>query len=38
MIVGPVAAFEALAINDYLAEAQIPFICSSAAAEDLTQR
>ncbi|EUB96798.1 hypothetical protein PMI07_001132 [Rhizobium sp. CF080] len=38
MVVGPVAAFEALAINDYLAEAQIPFICSSAAAEDLTQR
>jgi len=38
MVVGPVAAFEALAINDYLAEAKIPFICSSAAAEDLTQR
>ena len=38
IVVGPVAAFEALAINDYLAEAQIPFICSSAAAEDLTQR
>lgn len=38
MIVGPVAAFEALAINDYLEEAQVPFICCSAAAEDLTQR
>ncbi|UXN66636.1 ABC transporter substrate-binding protein (plasmid) [Phyllobacterium sp. A18/5-2] len=38
IIVGPVAAFEALAINDYLAEANVPFLCSSAAAEDLTQR
>lgn len=38
MVVGPVAAFEALAINDYLQEAQVPFICCSAAAEDLTQR
>ncbi|MDS7594177.1 ABC transporter substrate-binding protein [Agrobacterium tumefaciens] len=38
MVVGPVAAFEALAINDYFQEAQIPFICCSAAAEDLTQR
>lgn len=38
VIVGPVAAFEALAINDYLQEHQIPFLCASAAAEDLTQR
>ncbi len=38
LIVGPVAAFEALAINDYLAEAKVPLLCSSAAAEDLTQR
>ncbi|CEJ13450.1 hypothetical protein BN1110_03766 [bacterium YEK0313] len=38
VIVGPVAAFEALAINDYLQEAKIPFLCASAAAEDLTQR
>jgi len=38
IVVGPVAAFEALAINDYLQEAQVPFICCSAAAEDLTQR
>ncbi len=38
LVVGPVAAFEALAINDYLAEAKVPFLCSSAAAEDLTQR
>lgn len=38
VVVGPVAAFEALAINDYLQEAEIPFLCCSAAAEDLTQR
>ncbi len=38
MVVGPVAAFEALAINDYFQEEQVPFICCSAAAEDLTQR
>jgi branched-chain amino acid transport system substrate-binding protein len=38
VVVGPVAAFEALAINDYLQEAELPFLCCSAAAEDLTQR
>ncbi len=38
VIVGPVAAFEALAISDYLQEARIPVLCASAAAEDLTQR
>ncbi|QEL26948.1 ABC transporter substrate-binding protein (plasmid) [Bosea sp. F3-2] len=38
LVVGPVAAFEALAINDYFAEAEIPFLCASAAAEDMTQR
>ncbi|MBS7706627.1 ABC transporter substrate-binding protein [Chelatococcus asaccharovorans] len=38
VVVGPVAAFEALAINDYLQEAGVPFLCASAAAEDLTQR
>ncbi|WHS33903.1 ABC transporter substrate-binding protein [Brucella sp. NM4] len=38
MVIGPVAAFEALAINDYFQEEQVPFICCSAAAEDLTQR
>lgn len=38
VVVGPTAAFEALAINDYLQEAAMPFLCCSAAAEDLTQR
>lgn len=38
VVVGPVAAFEALAISDYLQEAGVPFLCASAAAEDLTQR
>ena len=27
VVVGPVAAFEALAINDYLQEAEVPFLC-----------
>jgi branched-chain amino acid transport system substrate-binding protein len=36
-IIGPLAAFEALAIDDYIRQAQIP-ILSVAAAEDLTQR
>lgn len=38
VIIGPLAAFEALAINDYIRKAQIPIISPSAAAEDLTQR
>src|SRR6202140_5178336 len=36
-IIGPLAAFEALAIADYLTEKQIPTI-GVAAAEDMTQR
>jgi branched-chain amino acid transport system substrate-binding protein len=36
-IVGPLAAFEALAIADYLTEKQIPTL-GVAAAEDMTQR
>jgi branched-chain amino acid transport system substrate-binding protein len=36
-IIGPLAAFEALAIDDYTREKQIPLI-SVAAAEDITQR
>ncbi len=38
VIIGPLAAFEALAIDDYIRGAQIPIISPSAAAEDLTQR
>jgi branched-chain amino acid transport system substrate-binding protein len=38
VIIGPLAAFEALAIDDYIRKAQIPVISPSAAAEDLTQR
>lgn len=38
VIIGPLAAFEALAINDYIQKVQIPIISPSAAAEDLTQR
>ena len=37
-IIGPLAAFEALAINDYVAQVGVPIISDSAAAEDLTQR
>ncbi len=36
-LIGPLAAFEALAIDDYLRQAQIPTL-SVAAAEDMTQR
>jgi branched-chain amino acid transport system substrate-binding protein len=36
-IIGPLAAFEALAISDYLNEKQIPTL-GVAAAEDMTQR
>ena len=36
-ILGPLAAFEAYAINDYIRDAQIPWL-PVAAAEDLTQR
>jgi branched-chain amino acid transport system substrate-binding protein len=38
VIIGPLAAFEALAINDYVRQAKVPVISPSAAAEDLTQR
>lgn len=38
VIIGPLAAFEALAINDYIKQVQVPIISPSAAAEDLTQR
>ena len=37
VIIGPLASVEALAINDYIREKQIPVICE-AAAEDITQR
>ena len=37
VILGPLAAFELLAITDYIAQAQTPLL-SLAAAEDLTQR
>jgi branched-chain amino acid transport system substrate-binding protein len=38
VIIGPLAAFEALAIDDYIRKVQVPIISPSAAAEDLTQR
>jgi branched-chain amino acid transport system substrate-binding protein len=38
LIIGPLAAFEALAVDDYIRKAQVPVISPSAAAEDLTQR
>jgi branched-chain amino acid transport system substrate-binding protein len=38
VLIGPLAAFEALAIDDYIRQAQVPIISPSAAAEDLTQR
>ncbi|MFL6695107.1 MAG: ABC transporter substrate-binding protein [Ramlibacter sp.] len=38
VIIGPLAAFEALAIDDYIRKAEMPIISPSAAAEDLTQR
>jgi branched-chain amino acid transport system substrate-binding protein len=38
VIIGPLAAFEALAIDSYIAQSQTPIISPSAAAEDMTQR
>ena len=38
VIVGPLAAFEALAIDDYIRQAGTPLVADSAGAEDLTQR
>ncbi len=37
VIIGPLAAVEALAIDDYIREKKIPVLCE-AAAEDITQR
>lgn len=37
VIIGPLAAFELLAIGDYMREKEVPWICA-AAAEDVTQR
>ena len=37
VVVGPLAAFELLAITDYIAEAKVPML-SLAAADDMTQR
>ena len=37
-IIGPLAAFEAIAIDDYIRQTRTPTISCSAAAEDLTQR
>ena len=37
-IIGPLAAFEALAIDDYIRQTRTPTVSCSAAAEDLTQR
>src|SRR5690349_24888268 len=38
VIIGPLAAFEALAIDDYIKQTKTPTVSCSAAAEDLTQR
>ena len=38
VIIGPLAAFEAIAVDDYIRKVNIPIISPSAAAEDLTQR
>ena len=38
VIIGPLAAFEALAIDDYIRKSEVPVISPSAAAEDMTQR
>jgi branched-chain amino acid transport system substrate-binding protein len=38
VLVGPLAAFEALAIDDYIRQTRTPTVSCSAAAEDLTQR
>lgn len=38
VIIGPLAAFEALAIDDYIRTSETPIISPSAAAEDMTQR
>ena len=38
VVIGPLAAFEALAIDDYIRQVKTPIVSPSAAAEDLTQR
>lgn len=38
VIIGPLAAFEAIAIDDYIRTSETPTISPSAGAEDLTQR
>ena len=38
VLTGPVAAFEAYAISDYVRQAEMPTIISPAAADDITQR
>lgn len=38
VILGPLAAFEAIAIDDYIRQTQTPIVSCSAAADDLTQR
>lgn len=38
VVIGPLAAFEALAIDDYIRQVKVPIVSPSAAAEDLTQR
>ena len=38
VIIGPLAAFEALAIDEYIRATRTPTVSCSAAAEDLTQR
>jgi branched-chain amino acid transport system substrate-binding protein len=38
VLLGPPAAFEALAISDYVRQVEIPLILTPAAAEDITQR
>ncbi|QRF63445.1 ABC transporter substrate-binding protein (plasmid) [Variovorax paradoxus] len=37
-IIGPLAAFEALALDDYIRKSETPIISPSAAADDMTQR
>jgi branched-chain amino acid transport system substrate-binding protein len=38
VLIGPLAAFEAIAIDDYIRQTRTPTVSCSAAAEDLTQR
>src|SRR2546421_54065 len=38
VVIGPLAAFEGLAIDDYVRQTRTPTVSCSAAAEDLTQR